>query len=393
MFKNFFFTIFLSLIFVSFLEASNEKINQQLFELKTSQDYAQKINDEKIALIMGQIIQKENEIKVLEQKLDKLENQTLVLKGEQNKLLSKKETKAWSPSDWGTIAIAILTLFLVLLTGCSVYLIRRQNKEQEINNKKSLSTIQNNVNLNQLENQIFNIVGFMKKEFIEKKSFHRDLINRLLSKMKWTPTQIRVKETDEEIFIQNSYLSPEENELTIKKDTLFRFLIKSKTLIGTDELKSLIKNNSNVEAEIETFVSQLSHLIILIEEALELGLNRKSAKYLLSLFFYHSKFCYQIGYLDDSSYLRLKTYLIHSIYGSKKLNVSEDLTDEYLDEINDKNKSLGLNINESDIKDITYNSEKIENDILIEVRMILKNKEFDLSRSEDGKWKKVEATK
>ncbi|RXJ90482.1 hypothetical protein CRV01_04800 [Arcobacter sp. CECT 8983] len=72
MFKNFFFTIFLSLIFVSFLEASNEKINQQIYELKTSQEYAQKINDEKITLIMGQIIQKENEIKVLEKKIDEL---------------------------------------------------------------------------------------------------------------------------------------------------------------------------------------------------------------------------------------------------------------------------------------------------------------------------------
>ncbi|WP_417327600.1 tetratricopeptide repeat protein, partial [Halarcobacter sp.] len=59
MFKNFFFTIFLSLFFVSFLEASNEKINQQIYEPKTSQDYTQKINDEKITLIMEQIIQKE----------------------------------------------------------------------------------------------------------------------------------------------------------------------------------------------------------------------------------------------------------------------------------------------------------------------------------------------
>ncbi len=72
MVKNFFFTTFLSLFFVSFLEASNEKINQQIYELKTSQDYAQKINDEKITLIMGQIIQKENEIKELEKKIDEL---------------------------------------------------------------------------------------------------------------------------------------------------------------------------------------------------------------------------------------------------------------------------------------------------------------------------------
>lgn len=118
MFKNFFFTIFLSLIFVSFLEASNEKINQQLFELKTSQEYAQKINDEKITLIMGQIIQKENEIKELEKKIDELRKDKNSLSNYKD-IIDRQDKRIEdihsNVNFWGVIFTLIGTLTAVII--------------------------------------------------------------------------------------------------------------------------------------------------------------------------------------------------------------------------------------------------------------------------------------
>ncbi|RXK07091.1 hypothetical protein [Halarcobacter bivalviorum] len=120
MFKNFFFIIFLSLFFVSFLEASNEKINQQIYELKTSQDYAKKINDEKITLIMGQIIQKENEIKELEKELKNYVNKE-DLQREINYQNNRIEDINSSVDRLSIIVSISIGLFGILITGIVIF--------------------------------------------------------------------------------------------------------------------------------------------------------------------------------------------------------------------------------------------------------------------------------
>ncbi|WP_419773959.1 hypothetical protein [Halarcobacter sp.] len=140
MFKNFFFTIFLSLIFVSFLEASNEKINQQLFELKTSQDYAQKINDEKITLIMGQIIQKENEIKELEKELKDYVNKDDLQReiNYQNNRIEDINSHVDKLSISVTVVGILITVILLLFTGTFFY----------VSNKKHLEKVDEWINKN-----------------------------------------------------------------------------------------------------------------------------------------------------------------------------------------------------------------------------------------------------
>ncbi len=124
MHNSFFKSIILTFIFISSLFASNEEVNQKLFELKTSQEYAQKINDEKITLIFGQIIQKENEIKELENKLDELRKDKNSLENYKN-IIDRQDKRIEDVHSnlnyWGIgfSAIAIFTGFVVFLVNRS----------------------------------------------------------------------------------------------------------------------------------------------------------------------------------------------------------------------------------------------------------------------------------
>ncbi|MFK2823747.1 tetratricopeptide repeat protein [Arcobacter sp. YIC-80] len=123
MHNSFFKSIILTFIFLSSLFASNEEINQKLFELKTSQEYAPKINDEKITLIMGQIILKENEIKELENKLDELRKDNNSLDNYKNIIdrQDKRIEDVHSNLNYWGIGFSLIAI----LTGLVVFLVNR----------------------------------------------------------------------------------------------------------------------------------------------------------------------------------------------------------------------------------------------------------------------------
>ncbi len=118
--NSFFKSIILTFIFISSLFASNEEINQKLFELKTSQEYAQKINDEKVTLIMGQIIQKENEIKELEKELNEYVNKEDLQK-EITYQNNRIEDINSSVDKLSVIVSASIGLFGVLITAVVIF--------------------------------------------------------------------------------------------------------------------------------------------------------------------------------------------------------------------------------------------------------------------------------
>ncbi len=399
------FTILFTFICTLSIFAENHDIHSQITEINVE---IEKLKNE----IGKHNIQKS--IKSLEKKVQELDldnkNVDVTIKNDLKPLLSEliklnqidKKDKSWSPSDWGTVAIALLTFFLVLFTGFSVYLLRVQNKEQKTVNAENLDLLkaeylkqEKQNHLGQLEKQISDISEFMKKEFYEKRNLNRDLANDLLKKMNWiyplphNQSHLTWKETNEEIQVLNGDLNPSENLLTIKKDSIFGFLIKSKGNIGKKGIVELIKNNSYVTAELNTFISQLTYLILLIDDALSLGYNRKRARYILSMFYTISQFLYEIEILDISLYMRFKMYLIHSIYGSNELNISDNIKEEYIYEINVHNKHLELTIKEEDIIDIKIESSNENHDLIIKIKLILSLDKFFLERDELGKWTKV----
>ncbi|MGP2658069.1 hypothetical protein ACOJTA_13615 [Malaciobacter sp. WC5094] len=123
MYNSFLKSIILTFIFVSSLFSSNEELNQKLFELKTSQEYAQKINDEKITLIMGQIMLKENEIKELENKLDELRKDKNSLENYKNIIdrQDKRIEDVHSNLNYWGIGFSLIAI----LTGLVVFLVNR----------------------------------------------------------------------------------------------------------------------------------------------------------------------------------------------------------------------------------------------------------------------------
>ncbi|WP_419777668.1 tetratricopeptide repeat protein [Malaciobacter marinus] len=137
--NSFFKSIILTFIFVTSLFASNEEINQKLFELKKSQEYAQELNDEKITLIMGQIIQKENEIKDLEKKLKNYVNKE-DLQREINYQNNRIEDINSSVDSLSIIVSVSIGLFGILITAIVIFFafrferIARVQADKEVKN-------------------------------------------------------------------------------------------------------------------------------------------------------------------------------------------------------------------------------------------------------------------
>ncbi|AXH11773.1 tetratricopeptide repeat protein [Halarcobacter bivalviorum] len=245
MFKNFFFTIFLSLIFVSFLEASNEKINQQIFELKTSHDYAQKINDEKITLIMGQIIQKENEIKELEKELKEYVNKEDLEReiNYQNNRIADINSHVDKLSISVTVVGILITVILLLFTGTFFY----------VSNKKHLEKVDEWINKN--KDKILEPIHKEGNDLlrnIEDKAlmFYQDQLKELNLDKKLNENQ---KQTETEIFNKvNKLLEHKEKEKYTYNDWNSKFLdyyYKERyedALEAIDNAISKSKNNSEL---------------------------------------------------------------------------------------------------------------------------------------------------
>ena len=199
MFKNFFFTIFLSLIFVSFLEASNEKINQQIYELKTSQDYAQKINDEKITLIMGQIIQKENEIKELEKELKNYVNKE-DLQREINYQNNRIDDINSSVDRLSIIVSISIGLFGILITGIVIFFAFRFERIARVQADKEVkSWIDEKADKEfkpKVDSYLAQIDGRAKKLFERNEGLTQELEDKIKSFDKYTEEE--KKELEEE---------------------------------------------------------------------------------------------------------------------------------------------------------------------------------------------------
>ncbi len=105
--KNIFNSILITIFLSTLLSAKNdETIQSELIQLKTSQEYAEKLTNEKITLIMGQIIQKEDELKELRNKLEesKLEKEKI-----------KKDFENYNEKiEWQNKRIEDLNLYLTL---------------------------------------------------------------------------------------------------------------------------------------------------------------------------------------------------------------------------------------------------------------------------------------
>jgi len=181
--NSFFKSIILTFIFVTSLFASNEEINQKLFELKKSQEYAQELNDEKTTLIMGQIIQKENEIKDLEKKLKNYVNKedlTREITYQNNRI----EDINSSVDSLSIIVSVSIGLFGILITAIVIFFALRFEKIARVQADKEVKNwIDEKADKEfkpKVDSYLAQIDGKAKKLFYKIESEYNDLFSKIV---------------------------------------------------------------------------------------------------------------------------------------------------------------------------------------------------------------------
>ena len=327
MFKKIFVILFIFICTINIFAQSHD-IHNQITKINVEIEILKK-NIEK------QDIQKN--IKNLEKQVQKLnledKNINVTIKNdlkpllselvELNKVQSEKE-KLWTPSDFGTITIAILTFLIVLFNRRSVNLLKKQNREQKVTNKETIDLLKkeqdlhhNSIILNHFTNQINNLI------------FSLEAIDKEL-----------------DIFM-GQYID--------------------------------LSNINNKKYEVKMFCFKFESLIIMINKALPYGYNLELLRINLGRYAPIAKILYNNKKINEGTYLNYKIMLASSVHIGRDINI--DLKSKFVEELKIE---LGDFIKE-DILTIEYFHNKTIDDLKIKFEVKLKNGNL-YQRDEKGNW-------
>lgn len=377
------FTIFIS----SNLFAESHNIHNQITDL------TERIN------------QLENDVKTsnLEDKIEKLDfnnkNIDVTIKNDLKPLLSEliklnqveKKEKSWSPSDWGTVAIAFLTFLLVLFTGISVWLLLKQNKEQESTNKDNLDLLKSeheenirSIRVNQVENQIIRKYDYINKVFIENRYFHENFLFELAKHNGCNSTSYSMRQESENmIFTDNT----NGKLYSFKKYNTFEFISNLLIDLGKRKTNQLVSSDINVIIELKNFHSQITYLLILLNEAYKLGYSNILGKHLLNNLTTYVEICVNVGIMKRNEY---NTFLYFAMFPFKNdfsfsIKIQEQ---ELIQEIRNKFADL-RNLEESDCEITTQDFTNTNYELFLIFIVELKNESYNLKRDENNIWSKI----
>lgn len=260
------------------LFAESRYIHKEISDIKLNIQKIKLLNDREI--IEKRIYKLENKINQVTQNI--AVNQNTLLKNIDKKLNESK----WSPSDKATVVIAFFTFFSIMIALFALNAQLKALKEQNITQKNQLE-------INQLENQIFKQISFLDN-MLMKREFNMELVDYLMKKLNFDKQEI----IEDKIKI---YKDPRPNIEFYKGNfnTYINFLKNHIHKLNENlEVKEILSEVTSLDSDMNLFAYKLKSLKQLLDKSIELGYDNLLIQVSFDVYYSYAENLYKYGKID-----------------------------------------------------------------------------------------------